>query len=120
LIQKVNRPIFLGMIRLYDDICKQVEVLRQKPPEELSHERFFKILEGFADDIDILLDQQGVTSYRELPTAKFDANRQTAVKTETAPTEEQINDIAKSVLPGFEQGAEILKKERVEVYIKPK
>lgn len=115
LVQRSARQILQGVIRLHDSLGKVVTAMRQKPAEELTPERFFKQLDGFRDDIELLLDQHEVKPF-EVSGEELDPRRQTAVS--RVPTEDAslIGRIAERLRPGFEQGETLLQKERVAVY----
>lgn len=115
LILRPVRQVLQGLIRLHDDLGKVVALLRQKPAEELTPERFFQQLEGFQDDVELLLNQNGVERF-EITGEEFNAHRQTAFR--TVPTEDRslVGRIAERLRPGFEQGETLLQKERVAVY----
>ncbi len=115
LVAKATRPLAVGVIRLHDDIGKTVEALRRKEPATLTPERCLRIVEGFQEDLEIVLEQNGVRVYREAGEA-FDARRQTAVKSEPATDSAEVGCVAQRLRPGFERGEEILRKERVVVY----
>ena len=115
LISRVSRQILQGVIRLHDDLGKVAASMRQKPVEELTPERFFQQLEGFQDDVELLLGQHGVERF-EVDGEEFDPRQQTALR--TIPTEDpaQVGHVAERLRPGFLQGANLLQKERVAVY----
>lgn len=115
LILRPVRQVLQGLIRLHDDLGKVVASLRQKPSEELTPERFFQQFEGFQDDVELLLNQNGTQRF-EITGDEFNAHRQTALR--TVPTEDPalVGRIAERLRPGFEQGETLLQKERVTVY----
>jgi molecular chaperone GrpE len=116
LVNKTARQLLQGLIRLHDDLGKMASALRQKPPEELTPERFFQQFAGFQDDIELLLGQHGVESFTS-PGEAFDPRRQTAAR--TVPTDDpgRVGQVAERLRPGFEQGEALLQKERVAVYV---
>lgn len=115
LVNRTARQILQGVIRLHDSLGKVVTALRQKPAEELTPERFFQQLDGFRDDIELLLDQHEVKPF-EVSGEELDPRRQTAVN--KIPTEDTalVGHVAERLRPGFEQGEALLQKERVAVY----
>lgn len=115
LVNRASRQILQGVIRLHDGLGKVVTAMRQKPAEELTPERFFQQLDGFRDDIELLLDQHEVKPF-EVSGEELDPRRQTAVS--RIPTEDAslIGRIAARLRPGFEHGETLLQKERVAVY----
>jgi len=116
LIVKTNRPIVNGLIRLHDDIGRLVEKLKSCPPEQLDHNRFFKAINGIQEDIEILLDQNGIITFRE-SFEGFSPRRQQAIKSIPINEEDLNGVVAARIRPGFEIGNDIIKKERVTVYV---
>ncbi|MEN8217146.1 MAG: nucleotide exchange factor GrpE [Pseudomonadota bacterium] len=111
MIAKTNRPLVNGLIRLHDDIGRLIEGL--KPNEQLEPD---KLLKGIQEDIEILLDQNGVATFRE-PVDTFQPRRQRALKNVSTTDEKMVGKVAERVRQGFEQGDEIIQKERVNVYV---
>lgn len=116
LIARTARPLVHGMIKLHDDMGKLLAALRTKSADELTPERFFSLLGGLQEDVEILLSQNGVAAYRE-PSSPFDPRRQRVLKKVSTSEESLAGTVAESLRPGFERGAEILEKERVATYV---
>ncbi len=114
-IARSTQPLLQGIIRLHDDIGKVATALRDKPAEELTPKRFFRAIEGFVDDIELLLSQHGVETFR-VPGEDFNPNRQTAVRTIPHAEHSLTGRIAHRLRPGFTQGEALLQRERVIVY----
>lgn len=115
LIARTARPLVQGVIRFHDDIGKLTTALRSKPADEVTPERCFAILDGLQEDLEILLNQNGVASYRESQDA-LDLRRQRVVRKVTTDNPELAGKVAERIRPGFETGNEILEKERVAAY----
>ena len=115
LITRTVRPLVNGVIRHHDNIGKLISALRSKPEDELTPERFFSEMASLQEDVEIVLSQNGVAAYRE-PAGLFDPRRQRVLKKVSTYEESLANTVAESLRPGFEQGAEILEKERVATY----
>lgn len=116
LLGRAKRPLLNGLVRLHDDLGKVVGALEQRPEEELTPQRFFAALAGFADDLELLLAQHGVEPFR-LPGDEFDPRRQTALRTEVTENPQKAGAIAARLRPGFVEGEALLYKERVAVYV---
>ena len=116
LVNKTARQLLQGLIRLHDDLGKMASALRQKPPEELTPERFFQQFAGFQDDIELLLGQHGVERF-QAPGDAFDPRRQTVIRAVQTDDPGRVGQIAERLRPGFEQGEVLLQKERVAVYV---
>ena len=115
LVARTIRPLALGTIKLHDDIGKLIAAWRIKPVEELTPTRFFALLEGLQEDIEILLGQNGVEPFRTAQ-ASFDPRRQRVVRRVVVDDSGLVGTVAESVRLGFAQAAEILEKERVAIY----
>jgi len=115
LVLRAVRQVLQGVIRLHDDLGRVEASLRRKPVEELTPERFFKLLAGFQDDVEMLLGEHGVERL-EVSGEEFDPRRQTAARTVPADDPAQVGRVAERLRPGFTQGETLLQKERVAVY----
>jgi len=116
LLARVTHPLIHGLIRLHDDLTRATEALQERPPEEQTPERWRRAMEGFGDDLLLLLERQGVATF-EHPSHTFDPHTQTAVRRDSAPDPQQVGGIAARVRPGFQQGTTVLRKERVAVFV---
>jgi molecular chaperone GrpE len=112
LLLKVQRPIFVDLIQLHDDLGKMIEA---QPPDAADREALRGTLESIRTAIEDILYRQGVEPFR-LESDEFDPRRQRAVS--TVPTEEQeLNKcIAGRLRPGFQSGDKIIRPELVSVY----
>ncbi len=117
LLARATRPLLSGLVRLHDSLGRMVEDLRHESPEELTPERFFGILEGFQDDVEIVLEDNGVSLFLE-PCERFEPRRQTSRRTVETDDEDRVGRIAHRARPGFEQEETLLQKERVDVYVR--
>ena len=116
LIARTNRPLVNGLIRLHDDVGKLIDNFKRQPDQEVDPARFFKAFENVQDDIEILLDQNGVVSFSEQG-ERLDPRRQ-HVSTQIKTSDEQlIGMIAGRLRKGFEQADDLIRKERVSVYV---
>ena len=116
LVGRAVRPLVLDVIRLHDNIGKLVSALREKPRDELSAERFFRLLEGLQQDVELMLEHNGVHAFREETGGRLDHVRQRILKTVATSDREIGGTVAASVRPGFEQDGRIVERERVAVY----
>ena len=74
-----------------------------------------KLLAGVRDDVEVLLEHHGVVRFGVLG-HRFDPRRQTAVEKVADPDPDRAGDVARRVRPGFEQGQDLIVKERVAVF----
>jgi molecular chaperone GrpE (heat shock protein) len=114
-IKRATHPYIQGVIQLYDILDRQIRALKKKP-EKLTPERYFSLLEDLQEDIVVLLERYGVVAFQETGET-FNPRRQSAHKKVPAANDEIVGSIVESIRPGFEQGEEILIKERVSVYV---
>jgi molecular chaperone GrpE (heat shock protein) len=103
-------------VRLHDDLGKTLTALARLPAEESTPQRFLSTLEGFGDDVELLLGQHGVERF-EHPGDTFEPRRQTALRTEATDDPVLVGTVAVRLRPGFAQGETLLQKERVAVYV---
>ena len=115
-VGKAIRGLVLGVISLHDQYVKLVASLRRKSAHELDLDRVFRLLEGVPEDVVLLLANHGVEPFREEPGERFDPKRQRVLRTVPTGDRETGGTVAESVLPGFEQGGQIVERERVSVY----
>lgn len=115
LLARATRPLVLGIIRLHDDIGKLRTALQGKDAGEMTPQRMLDLLQGVQEDVEVLLRQNGIAAYRG-PAGDFDPRRQRLVGKVATPDAGLANRVAESVRPGFEQGQEIIEKERVRAY----
>ena len=104
------------MIRLHDDIGRVVEAMAKEDPAKLTPARMMNIVGGFQEDIEIVLEQNGVEAYRAAGDP-FDPRRQQVLVSEPTEEDNRVNRVARSVRPGFERGDRILRKEKVAVFV---
>jgi molecular chaperone GrpE (heat shock protein) len=115
LLAKATKPLLHGIIRLHTDIGRTVEALRRKDPVALTVEGLLDRMEGFQDDVEILLEDHGVMTFRETSDT-FNPHRQTAVRTEPTDDPALAGQVHLKARPGFEQDEKILQKEQVVVF----
>jgi len=115
LLARTALPLVKGLVRLHDDLGKTVDSLRRRDEASFEPSRIYDLLSGFRDDIEIVLDGSGVTTYREAGEA-FDAGRQRVLA--VVPTDEPAKHgvVAEHIRPGFEQAGKIVRKEIVTVF----
>ena len=116
LIAKTNRPMINGVIKLHTDFGKLITFLQKKPYQDLNPSLFFKALKDFQDDVEILLDQNGVIAYTEQD-KKFNPQRQHSVRKVSTTDEQLFGTVCENLSPGFEQGNTLIQKESISVYI---
>lgn len=109
------RPLVHGLIKLRDEVSRRAEAFAARK-EATPSEALVQALRDVPEDIDALLQAHGVAAFRE-PTDRFDPRRQTAVVLRRTTRDDLVGTIVSSLRPGFEQGNEVLQKERVEVWV---
>jgi hypothetical protein len=120
LLKKTTRPLLSALIKLHGDIIRLIGGIEREDPTKLTVDRIVGLFSNFRDEIEDLLSDQGVHSFRDTVNDRFDARRQSSVGTVETVEVELIGRIAEHVRPGFEQGASIIDKEKVTVYVAPR
>jgi molecular chaperone GrpE len=115
LLLKVQRPIFIDLIQLHDDIGKMIEA---RPGVEVDDDRNLAvrgILDSIRVAIEDILYRQGVEPFTA-DGESFDPRRQRAVAT-VATDDPAINKaIAARLRKGFQVGEKVIRPELVSVY----
>jgi molecular chaperone GrpE (heat shock protein) len=117
LLQKATRPLLSVLIKLHGDVIRLITGIKQQDPAKLTVERVVDLFESFRDEIEDLLSDQGIHAFRDTADDRFDVRRQSSVGTEETSDEGKVGRIADRIRPGFEQGATLIEKERVKVYV---
>lgn len=116
---KVQRPIFIDLIQLHDDIGKMARAIAPNGDDDgEADERgagFRDTLESIQVAIEDVLYRQGVEPYRGEGEA-FDPRRQRALTTVPTDREELAKTIAERLRPGFLADDKVIRPELVSVY----
>jgi molecular chaperone GrpE len=115
LLLKVQRPIFVDLIQLHDDIGKMIEA---RPADEAGSDRAAAVrgvLESIQVAIEDILYRQGVEPFAAEGDA-FDPRRQRAVATATTDDPARNKTIAARLRKGFQAGDKLIRPEIVSVY----
>ena len=115
MLERAIRPLLNAVIRVHDDVGKVVASLRARPAEEITPERTFRTLDGFREDLELLLSQHGVEPFEPLDDV-FDPRLHTALRTVHTGQPERAGRIAERLRPGFSHGEALLQKARVAVF----
>jgi molecular chaperone GrpE len=115
LLLKVQRPIFVDLIQLHDDIGKMIDARSASDAEPDRAAALRGILESIQVAIEDILYRQGVEPFTN-EGDPFDPRRQRAVA--TAPTDEPVRNktIAARLRKGFQAGDKLIRPEIVSVY----
>ena len=109
LLLKVQRPIFVDLIQLHDDVGKMAQAAG---PDA---EGLRATLESIQTALEDILYRQGVEPFRADGDA-FDPRRQRAVTTVPTPDPALAKTIAARIRPGFQSGDKVIRPEVVSVY----
>lgn len=90
----ILEPIVADLIRLYDQIDREVRRLKADRQDE-------RLLWSFADDITQILDRCGVEIYSARPGEPFDRDRHRPLGVVTCMDESQHNTVAEVAAAGF-------------------
>ena len=115
LLLKVQRPIFLDLIQLHDDIGKMIEA---RPSADAEPERAAAVrgmLESIQTAIEDILYRQGVEPF-VLEGDAFDPRKQRAVATVPADDPARNKTIAARLRKGFHAGEKLIRPEIVSVW----
>lgn len=114
-LERATRPLLNAVIRMHDDLGKAAAALRARPPEEVTPERTFRLVDGFREDLELLLSQHGVEPF-DPPGDVFDPRLHTALRTVATADPALAGRIAERLRPGFSHGEALLQKARVAVF----
>jgi molecular chaperone GrpE len=114
LLLKVQRPIFIDLIQLHDDIGKMIEAQPAEDPDRAVAIR--SILESIRAAIEDTLYRQGVEPFQN-EGEEFDPRRQRSVTTVPTEDPERNKTIAGRLRPGFQAGDKLVRPELVSVHV---
>ncbi|HET7232068.1 MAG TPA: nucleotide exchange factor GrpE [Longimicrobium sp.] len=115
MLERVTHPLLNAVIRVHDNLGKVAASLRARPPEELTPERTFRVLDGFREDLELLLSQHGVEPFEPVDDV-FDPRLHLALRTVQTDDPHRAGRIAERLRPGFSHGQALLQKARVAVF----
>jgi molecular chaperone GrpE len=115
LLLKVQRPIFIDLIQLHDDIGKMIEARLPGEADGDPCAGLRSLLSSIQTGIEDILYRQGVEPFA-LEQDEFDPRRQRAVS--TVPTEDAAlnKTVATRLRKGFQSGERLIRPELVSVY----
>jgi molecular chaperone GrpE len=113
LLLKVQRPIFIDLIQLHDDLGKMIDAQSPDEPEQGGAVR--SKLASIQTAIEDILYRQGVEPFQN-DGADFDPRRQRAVSTLPSEEPERNKTIAGRIRPGFQAGDKLIRPEIVSVF----
>jgi molecular chaperone GrpE len=116
LLLKVQRPIFVDLIQLHDDVGKMATARDRAESDAAGTASFRGLLESIQTAIEDILYRQGVEPF-SLETGEFDPKRQRALS--TTPTEDPgLNKtVAARIRKGFAAGEKLIRPELVSVFL---
>jgi molecular chaperone GrpE len=116
LLLKVQRPIFIDLIQLHDDVGKMIATRASAESPGSGITSFQGSLESIQTAIEDILYRQGVEPF-SLETGEFDPKRQRAIS--TTPTEDSgLNKtVAARIRKGFVAGEKLIRPELVSVFL---
>lgn len=113
---KATKPLINSVIYIYDDMDKMIQRYTNNP-EELDLKKMLNILSTLKEDVEILLEENGITQFSEEFKTKFDPKTQQLIKKIPIGDKEKVGEVVEKIRPGFENVTEIIRKERVAVYV---
>ncbi|MFI5454148.1 MAG: nucleotide exchange factor GrpE [Isosphaerales bacterium] len=115
LLLKVQRPIFVDLIQLHDDVGKMIEARSSSDAGALQAGAFRSILESIQTAIEDILYRQGVEPFA-LEGNEFDPRRQRAISTLATDDAALNKTIASRLRKGFLAGDKVIRPEIVTVF----
>ena len=112
LLLKVQRPIFVDLIQLHDDIGKMVAA---QDGAEGEVARLLDMMSGFQQGIEDILYRQGVEPFA-LEGDAFDPRRQRALSTVPTDDPDRNKRVAARLRKGFQASDKLIRPEMVTVY----
>jgi molecular chaperone GrpE len=115
LLLKIQRPIFVDLIQLHDDIGKMVDA-KPKGDEDLERAQSLRaVVASIQTAIEDILYRQGVEPYTT-DGDDFDPRRQRAISTQPADDASQNKKVASRLRKGFQAGDKVIRPEVVSVF----
>jgi molecular chaperone GrpE len=112
---KVQRPIFIDLIQLHDDIGKMTEARQPSPAEPEQIQAVRGLIETIQTAIEDILYRQGVEPFA-LEGDEFDPRKQRAVSTQATDDRTLNKRVAGRLRKGFQAGDKLIRPEVVTVY----
>jgi molecular chaperone GrpE len=116
LLTRAIQPFVMGMIMIHEDIGKALESIHALGADDHEFGKIIRFVEAFREDIETLLIQNGINTYREESNI-FNGKRQRVLRKVPTPDPESVGRIVQSLRPGFERNDSIIQKEAVAVYV---
>ena len=115
LLLKVQRPIFVNLIQLHDDLGKMIEARASADADPERTAALRGTLESIQTAIEDILYRQGVEPF-SVEGSTFDPRRQRAVATMATEDPSLNKTIAARLRHGFRAGEKVIRHEIVSVY----
>jgi molecular chaperone GrpE len=112
---KVQRPIFVDLIQLHDDIGKMIDSRAPSEPSALGSADIRGILAPIQTAIEDILYRQGVERFTAEGT-EFDPRKQRAISSQTTDDMALHKKVAARLRPGFCAGDRLIRPEIVTVF----
>jgi molecular chaperone GrpE len=112
---KVQRPIFIDLIQLHDDIGKMVETRPASGAEPERNQAICGVIESIQTAIEDILYRQGVEPFT-MEGDEFDPRKQRAVSTQVTDDPKLNKRVASRLRKGFQAGDKLIRPEVVIVF----
>jgi len=112
---KVQRPIFIDLIQLHDDIGKMIAAPPASDPEPERNQVVRGVIESIQTAIEDILYRQGVEPFA-LEGDEFDPRKQRAVSTQVTDDPRLNKRVASRLRKGFQAGDKLIRPEVVTVF----
>jgi molecular chaperone GrpE len=112
---KVQRPIFIDLIQLHDDIGKMIETRPASDAGPEPNQAVRVVIESIQTAIEDILYRQGVEPFA-IEGDDFDARKQRAVSTQVTDDPWLNKKVASRLRKGFQAGDKLIRPEVVTVF----
>jgi molecular chaperone GrpE len=112
---KVQRPIFIDLIQLHDDIGKMIAARAASDPQPDRNQGVLGVIESIQTAIEDILYRQGVEPFA-LEGDEFDPRKQRAVSTQVTDDPRLNKRVASRLRKGFHAGDKLIRPEVVTVF----
>lgn len=117
LLMKMIKPLALGMIRMHDDLGQMIEGHPDDEGQSESTRKLLKLLVNLRDDIEDLLNVNGVQAFSVEGSSEFDPKQQRVLNRVGTSDPQLDRHIAQRLRKGFIFNERVIRPEIVAVYV---
>jgi molecular chaperone GrpE (heat shock protein) len=119
LLSSALKPFIKAMIRMHDNMSRSLNEIQLKildKSESVTVEKMIEIFDNFKDELELILDQNGVESFTA-EEATFNPRLQQVIRKDETCDVTKHGFITAHLRSGFRQNDVIIQKERVAIYV---